>query len=1445
MAEAGPAGKEAREPAMASSVVRVRGQDGAIVGAGFLIAEDSVLTCAHVVSDALEQARGSAVEAGATVGLDLPFAVGHPEGTAEVVHWVPVREDQGGDVAVLRLHVPLPGARPLPMADAGDVWDHETRAVGFTDDAPDGNWQQGRFRGPVGSSLVQLSRADGQAVHVRPGFSGSPVWDDVLGVAVGMVVASQPVREAQQAFVMRTEALIGEVPGLREVLQPAKPFLGLKRFEENDEDLFFGRDDDIARVVNALEGDHPVVTVCGPSGSGKSSLALAGVVPRLRRSGWEILVIDCSGVGAPRAALATELFEHAAGGSGPARAEHADRVEAWLRELGLVDAFHRATGRTAERLLVVLDQAEALLNLPETDLAETLGLVFPPRRTGLRVLATLRADVMNTALGHPRLAPVLTAGVTLPLMPMTRDQLHTVITRPLARAPGVTYDLGLDLRILDDTGTDPGVLPLLGFLLEQLWDRQRGGRLSAATYQEIGGVKGALRRHAEHVWKSCVPPGSEQGGRRLLAGLVRVVPGGEATLRRALTREEAGEERWRLAQAMSVKDKRLLVLHGGEGGPESAELVHEALITHWPELADVVRLDADFLNARAEAQHDLERWEQAERRADLLPGGFQLDSLTKRLDDREDELSQDQREFLAAARRRRRKARWGIWAGWTAGAVVLVLIATLITLNVQGSRVSEQRADEARSRTLAVQSDELVDTNPGHAALAAVAAYGMEPTQEARNALLRRYSELRNVEWSLSGAEGKFEEAAMSADGGVTLVTTDGGRALVFVRTARGKVRQESLRVRSNVRSPEVSFDGRRISYVRKDDGVVVWHDVTTTAKRLVGRARPLEMPESAGTGPGSSGDRVAQFKVTAFSRDARFLVESGDDSWTTGVFEQPELPVRVWDLETGRPHVLPKEYSIATSAWFGPDNHTLVLESANGSTIAVDIRTGKKRKLIDAGGEKIPKSMDVGNWVSADGTVVLFCQKKTDELNLPQSGVHYRAIRVADGRVLRSYQWKENGSCATTLVDPSGKWFIRNGDIGDEWEVLETSGDARPRKFIGPTLEFSEDARFPALGTAHAPVVPVRSETRISGRNVADADGETAYGNPQLLGDGSSMLVRTGENGNKLSVVETEGEYRVLSEVSSTFRTPPDRDQLLTVNRSKTLVADVTDESRVTVRRLPSLKKVSEFTAARPPLSREGGSEREPVTLDFQPDDRLVTLSGTRIEHWDTGDGRRLGAPIDLKDLQLTSRDEPEYSVVGHRVPGVIGVQVPEESSLYAVDLRTGRERKDLRIRFGEDLLTASFLDDTRYLAVLTTGRIVELWSAEPGQPPRRVLGPFGPLEPGEFTVGNPSGADFFVAYGSTAIFLKANEPSYRNTYKFGAEQNFVASNTKDGKALLGNPSEGSSFASLFKKGVLKLTRLDPALWKRHLCKVLGRNLTHDERSALAGPLPDNICPR
>ncbi|GGX75082.1 nSTAND1 domain-containing NTPase [Streptomyces hiroshimensis] len=1430
-------GAQEPESALVSAVVRVTGQDGAVGGAGFLIAPDLILTCAHVVSDALDLPRDAAVDAGAEVTIDLPLADGTTGGTADgtsdgmadatgqahartaaVWRWVPVRDDQTGDVAVLRLQDPIPGARPLPMADAESVWDHEARAVGFTDDHPDGIWHQGRFRGPTGRGWVQLSRADGQAVHVKPGFSGSPVWDDDLGAAVGLLVAAQPVREAQQAFVLRTRTLVREIPELAAVLRPAAPFRGLAAFQETDAEVFFGRDEDVAKVATALRGNQPSVTVYGPSGCGKSSLALAGVVPRMRQDGYEVLVIDAGRITSTRAALATELFESVRSGQhGPARADSVDHVDHWLRELGLTDTFHRITGRSAARLLVVLDQAEALLNRSEAELAETVELLFPQQQpAGLWVLATLRADFMDAALSHARLGPALKRGATLPLTPMARDQLQAVITEPLRRIPAVEYDPGLDRRILDESGDEPGILPLLGFVLAQLWERRAAGRLQAATYEDLGGVSGALRRHADQAWRECVTPEDDAKARGLLTGLVRVLPGGEAPLRRALTREEAGDERWGLVQALA--QRRLLVLYGGVGRPESAELAHEALITAWPALAEQVRADADFLAGRAEVQHDLERWRNADRSADLLPGALQLAAVEARLQGREADLTEEEQEFLTQARRRRRARRIRVRAGWVAVTLALALIAGLGTFLVQESSVSAQRKAEGRSRALAIQSDELMDRNAGQAALAALAAYETAPTQEARSALLRRYEKLRDAAWVLSGAEGDMEAAAMSRDGAVTLVTTGTGRATLFVRTAKGKVRQEQLRLAHNALSPVVSRDGRRIAYLRDGDGVVMWHDVTPSGKRLVGPAHPLPGALKDLSMSASSG----RVKIMDFSPDARRLV---------GVSAAlSNRPVQVWDLETGRLRALPKQVARLTDVWFGPDENTLVATTRSPeplgalyAMVAVDIATGSVREL--AGGIQ-----GSGKGVSGNGSVVVVCREEKADPNSVGTA-HYQAMRVADGQVLSRYRRGDSTSCADVAVDGKGEHFAVDVDT-DKWDLVDTT--ARPKstaRFYGPSYIPGEIANLPLLGTAREPVLITRSKNRVIGWALVKYDDSTAYSPPKLLGDGSRMVVRVGRKGDSLRIVELEAEERTLAEVKSDASTPPDAKQELQVNSAETLMADVSDQNRITVRALPSLRRLAEFTTAKPPVGKDGKPEL--LQFRFLDDDRLVTVSGTGVEHWDAREGRRLSQPIDLRDLRLTTKDGPTYFVGRHREPGHVGVTVAGEPYVHAVDLRTGKEDEERRIRLGDDLNVAVFLKDSRYAAVMTTGSMVELWLVRPGQTPRRVAGPLGPLNPNRWAAGGTGGSGFFLANKSSVSFLKADDPGYRETHEFGENQGFLAA-TKDGKTLLRSPEAG---------GRLGLVRLDPALWKRHLCAVLGRDLTDDERGNLPGGLPTEIC--
>lgn len=1135
MSEGTARGGREPESMLVSAVVRVIGPHGVIGGAGFFVAPDLVLTCAHVVSDALGLPRAAAVDVGTEVVVDLPLADGEqdaPQGTARVWRWVPIRADQTGDLALLRLAEAIPGARPLSMADADGLWDHGARVVGFTDDHPGGIWHEGRFRGPTGQGWVQLSRADGQAAHVKRGFSGSPAWDDDLGAAVGLVVAAQPVREAQQAFVIRTGTVVREIPELAEVLRPAAPFRGLATFREADAEVFFGREEDVTRVATALRGEHPIVTVYGPSGCGKSSLALAGVVPAMRQAGHEVLVIDAGRVSSARAALATELFEAVRSGRyGLPRAESADHVAHTLRELGLTDTFHRVTGRAAARRLVVLDQAEALLNQSESELTETVELLFPHRPpAGLRVLATLRADFMDAALSHPQLGPVLNRGVTLPLTPMTRAQLHRVITKPLRRTPGVDYDPGLEQRILNDAGAEPGALPLLSFVLAQLWERRAAGRLRAATYEDLGGVRGALRCHAEQAWRECVPPADEAVARRLLSGLVRVLPGGEAPMRRVLTRDEAGEERWRLAGAFA--DRRLLVLSGGAGRPESAELAHEALITAWPTLAEQVGADADFLAGRAEVQHDLERWRRGDRSPDLLPGALQLAAVAKKLGDREADLTEEQREFLTQARHRQRAQRVRVRLGRVAVALVLAVIAGLSTFLVQESRVSSQREAEGRSRSVAVQSDELTRTNVGQAALAALAAYEIAPTQEARNALMRRYLELKDAAWALTGVEGTFHATAMSGDGAVTLVTTRLGRATLFLRTADGRIRQEQLRLAENAVNPVVSRDGRRIAYQRSGRGVVVWHDVTPSGEQPVGPAHPLPgaLDQAAA---GAAGENL---RVLNFSADARWLV--GVSGATSA------RPAQVWDLETGRLRTLPKQVTGLSQAWFGPDGSTLVAiraaapgagVSAESSVVAVDLATGGTRELASF----VDADYSGASGVSGDGSVIVVCRnEESDSGRWPQ----YRAIRVTDGRVLRHYRLDESlVGCRRTAVDEKGERFLVSR-AGGEWDLVATApGQDGTTRFLGPESVDKPGANLPLLGTAEQPVVVSGSETMVAGWTMGrHRPGDDAYGQPKLLSDGSTMVVRLGPEGRTLRVMETEGEERTLAEVTGQPAHPP-----------------------------------------------------------------------------------------------------------------------------------------------------------------------------------------------------------------------------------------------------------------------------------------------------------------
>ncbi|MFJ9691173.1 trypsin-like peptidase domain-containing protein [Kitasatospora sp. NPDC101183] len=768
--------------ALDAAILRVRGPGGFPLGVGFLVTGELALTCAHVVTTALGLAPGETPAPDARLALDLPLQQDGAAHTATVEHWAPER-----DVAVLRLAEPPDGARPVRLVEASDVWDHEARAFGFPARHDSGVWHAGRLRGRQADGLVQLDIDRDGGYQVAPGFSGGPVWDERLVGVVGMMAAAESGPTAA-SFLVPTAELLRAWPELRAIALPPSPFRSLRAFQEDDADLFFGRDEEAAKLTRALRRSR-WVTVVGASGSGKSSLALAGVVPRWRAADGLAVVLRPGGGSSPLSALAGALLPLLEPDLSPTR--RLDRLGPLTAHLAAPGGLAEVMGQLAQlhgrrrRLLVVVDQFEELFARGEQAVDELADVLFGTDLPhSVRVLSTLRADFLEAFLHHRRLGELFQAAPesgeedheSLLLGPMSRTHLREVVTAPVAATGSVTYQPHLVERILDDATAEPGALPLLGFTLEQLWQAQRGGAMSLESYEELGGVGGALSAYAEQAWQENVRPADREAARRLFTQLVRVPLGSAGATRRTVPRTDLGEADWRIAQQLATT--RLLVTGRLAEGTETVELAHDALITHWPRLADWVAEDRAFLDWRESLRHDRERWKAAERPNELLPTDVTLAASQRWAEERDGYLTEEERDYLRRGRRHRRSRR----RRRTAVAAVLCVL-TLVAGAI--SVVSWQLRDEAARRTATVHSTSLagdaaalVNTDPGMAAQLAVAAYRLAPTKEAASQL---YTALRTpIDRVVANTGHRIKRIAAQPDGPLVAASDETGALRIW-----------------------------------------------------------------------------------------------------------------------------------------------------------------------------------------------------------------------------------------------------------------------------------------------------------------------------------------------------------------------------------------------------------------------------------------------------------------------------------------------------------------------------------------------------------------------------------------------------------------------------------------------------------------------------------------
>jgi serine/threonine protein kinase/SpoVK/Ycf46/Vps4 family AAA+-type ATPase len=498
------------------------------------------------------------------------------------------------------------------------------------------------------------------------------------------------------------ERIRGEREGGKRVLPPEEvgPFRGLGRFEVDDRDVYFGRSSEVAATIQQLR-THGVVALVGPSGSGKSSLARAGVLPRVAEGSlgrWPqhwVSVITAPG----RDATASITSSCAA-------------LDPRLSTLGDADAsrFAEALGTYAKEheqgVVILIDQLEELVTVSSREsrrwVGELLTILGQAPLPGVRVLVTARRDLLDPLLAMPGLGKVLARG-SLFVEPMTEVTLLDVLQRSLEAYGYALEDDALADDIAADLRGAADAMPLVQFALSELWQKRdtKAKRIPRAALWAIGGIAGSLERHADATIQRLAQetPGCEPLVRDLLLRLT--TPQGT---RRALRVAEvmkgppaAVEIKRRILERL---EKARLVVRGAD----EVTLAHEALLTQWRQLRGWVEEARDERQLAEELERDAARWSAEPdlvapwRKRRLAQALAITQSATV-------SLSAGARRFLDAGRRAERRARvFGLAAAMAGVALVGVgAVGYINSLRAEERSARERAAFEESKATLEQQ----------------------------------------------------------------------------------------------------------------------------------------------------------------------------------------------------------------------------------------------------------------------------------------------------------------------------------------------------------------------------------------------------------------------------------------------------------------------------------------------------------------------------------------------------------------------------------------------------------------------------------------------------------------------------------------------------------------------------------------------------------------------
>lgn len=483
------------------------------------------------------------------------------------------------------------------------------------------------------------------------------------------------------------EGLPSEFPPLKALSSGSEPpapgdppFKGLEFFDEQDQDLFFGREQITSNLIQALHTSEFLAVVVGASGSGKSSIVRAGVVPALKKGmplpdgtlppadsqNWTSYVLTPTSH--PLEALATVLTRDTESVTATATlvddlARDPRALHLWLRRHAKHTLSHAAQDQTTSdgrlqanllsHALVVVDQFEELFTLcrdefeREAFIDNLLTAVAYGDDGLVTILLTIRADFYAHLAQYPELRNAVSRHQEF-IGPMTSQELRRAIEEP-AKHKGWEFEPGLVDLILRDVGEEPGALPLLSHALLETWKRRSNHTLTLRGYHEAGGVRGAIAQTAETTYQQLTRE-QQAVARNVFLRLTELGEGTEDTRRRAtlgelIPRDQSAASVY--AVLLVLADARLITLNA-----DSAEVAHEALIREWPQLREWLDQDRDGLRLHRQITEAAQEWELLERDTGALYRGARLFQVREWVNANPFTLNADERLFVQASEER-------------------------------------------------------------------------------------------------------------------------------------------------------------------------------------------------------------------------------------------------------------------------------------------------------------------------------------------------------------------------------------------------------------------------------------------------------------------------------------------------------------------------------------------------------------------------------------------------------------------------------------------------------------------------------------------------------------------------------------------------------------------------------------------------------------------------